>query len=96
MANNIAQVELVKKRKAAGYPEGVDSESLKHIPWLLARIEELEHVLIPFAKAFVANQHVPRKLIETYLKDCARAWEMLDVNQGTAIIQDNFFENLAE
>jgi hypothetical protein len=96
MGNFIPQTEAVRKRKATGYPTGVDEESSRQIPWLLSRIEELENALIPFGKAFIVNQQFPRQLVEVYLKDCARAWEVLDSHQGTAIVEDNFFENMAE
>lgn len=96
MANLIPQVELVIKRKAAGFPSGVDEESARQIPVLLARIDELERALVPFGKAYLTNQEFPRQLVEVYFKDCAKAWELLDRHQGTPIVSDNFFDNMAE
>lgn len=97
MSNRIQVVEQVKKRIRFGYPEGVDTLSSKQIPQLLARIEELERALEPFARASVSNQEFPRELVQVYLLDCDAARDKLDPSRSVPADKiDHFFEIPAE
>jgi hypothetical protein len=84
MPNRIRQVEEVIKRVRTGYQNGVDADSQKQIPEMLARIDELERALQPFARIAALNAKFPKELVEVYLHDCNRAWAMLDSKQSLA------------
>jgi hypothetical protein len=82
MPNKIREVEVVIKRMKSGYSDGVDPLSNKQIPELLARIDELERALQPFARIAALNAKYPSQLVSVYLDDCNRAWAMLDSQQS--------------
>lgn len=71
-----------------------------HIPALLARIQELEQALTPFARVAVAEQNNPQYneniLVRVYLKDCATALQQLNVPAVNVANEDGFFSQPAE
>jgi len=57
------------------FASGVDEQSFRDIPLLLARIDELERALQPFAR--VGNTPSGSPLVHVYHKDCVSAALML-------------------
>jgi hypothetical protein len=97
MPNTIKTIESIKKRIRLGYPEGVDTLSSKQIPQLLARIEELERALEPFARVAALNATFPTELVNVYLRDCDAALDKLDQSRSLPAEKiDNFFDIPAE
>lgn len=90
MPNRILQVEEIIKRVKAGYPSGVDTESHKQIPILLARIEELEAALVPFARIGATLTNNEPEIRDVYTKDVKAAYEVMDrrLAYGPAPIED--------
>ena len=82
MPNRILQVEEVQKRVKAGFPNGCDSESHPQIQNLLARIEELETALVPFARVGATLTAQEPATRDVYTADLAHAYNMLDRRQA--------------
>jgi hypothetical protein len=82
MRNHIKLVEEVITRKNKGYPTGVDDTSLKQIPILLKRIEELENALAPFARVASRFDSNTQELVDVYAKDCREAFSALDLSDS--------------
>lgn len=75
MSNLILQVEALQDYMRRGMPDGPDYV-VKSFPILIARIEELERALIPFARAANKdNQGMP--LIHVFHNDCKTAFTKL-------------------
>lgn len=90
MPNLTHQVEQVQKRIKMGFPDGVDETSRTQLQVLLARIQELERALIPFARLAIRPAHDTDELIYCYRTDAIAAWQMLDSNQGIVPPQEDF------
>lgn len=88
--NRINQVEEVAKRVKAGFPSGVDTESHTHLQWLLARIDELEAALTPFARVGATLTANEPPLREVYTEALANAYDMLDKNNSVRPIVTDF------
>ena len=71
MSKLIPEVDLIRKRVRLGYVEGVDAQSFRDIPMLLARINELETAMMPFVR--LGNSIPSGELVYTYHKDCINA-----------------------
>src|SRR4051812_11104731 len=97
MPNKTFIVEKTKKEQALGWPEGT-THLYKVIPQLIARIEELENALYPFARVAAAEQGnvAPPQLSHVYLKDCKLAFDVLDPKQAETVKVDDFFSLPAE
>lgn len=82
--NLIIQVEQIEDYVRRASPEG--SEPLaRSVPILLARIQELERCLIPFARiAARGNPGVP--LVQVYFKDCESAKLKLSREAALAVM----------
>lgn len=80
--NRILQVEEVIKRVKAGFPSGVDVESSREIPILLARIAELEAALVPFARIGISLTNQEPEIRDVYTKDIRKAYEVMDVRNS--------------
>lgn len=95
MANHIPVVEKIAYDMRRGFPDGT-TELYKDIPELLARIEELETALVPFARVAQVEQATAHlksgELVHVYLKDCVNAMHQLDSTQGIRKQRDNFFD----
>jgi hypothetical protein len=76
--NHIFIVEEVDKRVRTGYPNGVDETSIKQLPLLLKRIQELENALAPFARIGARSGPGELPLQNCYTKDCVEAYNVLD------------------
>ncbi len=82
MANKIPAVEAIQKEIKMGYPNGV-SEAYKMISVLMARIDELERALQPFARVALGDTFSgPEDMVNVYMKHCQGAWRQLDSKQG--------------
>lgn len=80
---NIAQIiSQARERVRVGFPNGADSTSREQIVALVARVNELEKVLIPFARIANAELTTPpvngNPLVHCYLSDCVSAKKTLD------------------
>lgn len=99
MTNRIPSVRRLEYAMRRGWPEGT-TELYREIPMLLARIEELENALAPFARVWQAESRVPNihpdKLVNVYVKHCVQASDMLDPAKGAQPEVDNFFSLPAE
>lgn len=71
MSKLIPITEHVRKRIKMGFADGVDEQSYRDLPALVARIDELERALAPFIR--VANQPTDNPLVYVYHKDCVAA-----------------------
>lgn len=83
MKQNILELlQAVRKRVRAGFPNGVDAESHRQIPFLINRVEELESALAPFARIAKAESTVrhdnPNHLVNCRLTDCVTARKLID------------------
>lgn len=75
MSRLIESVDAVRKRIRMGFANGVDEQSFRDLPLLMARIDELERALQPFAR--VGNSPTGSPLVHVYHKDCVNASLML-------------------
>ena len=79
MANNrLRFVEKLMDEFRKGMPDGLSIEYFKQVPVLFARIQELEHALVPFARAADRERKFKNELISIYLADCEIAADMLN------------------
>jgi hypothetical protein len=88
MPNHINSVANIRKEKALGYPKGT-SDLHNAIPYLLARIDELENALTPFARVALSDKDnpTPPLMSQVYTKDCRTAFDALDPAQSVQSAQ---------
>ena len=72
--NMINQVNRIRDDYLKGGSDGLDEKFYtRDVPFLFARIEELERALVPFAHVVEANKGYNKPLINVYVKDCVIA-----------------------
>lgn len=86
----MAQIEDIRKRVKAGFPNGVDMESHQHIPLLLGRIDELEHAMLPFARIGSTLSSSEPELREVYTRDLSHAFNVMDPNNAKKPVVEDF------
>ena len=73
-ANLINNVNRIRDDYLKGAEDGLDEQFYKRdVPFLFARIEELERSLVPFAHVVEANTGYNKPLINVYYSDCINA-----------------------
>ena len=76
--NLINQVNRIRDDYLKGAEDGLDEKFYKNdVPFLFARIEELERSLVPFAHVAETNKGHNKPLIHVYHKDCVNALHMI-------------------
>jgi hypothetical protein len=76
--NLINQVNRIRDEYLKGAEDGLDEKFYKQdVPFLFARIEELERSLVPFAHVAESNKGYNKPLINVYHKDCVTALDMV-------------------
>jgi hypothetical protein len=70
--NLILQTEQVEDYVRKGAPDGTEPLG-RAVPVLLARIQELERALIPFARVAARGNPQNLPLVQVYFKDCESA-----------------------
>ena len=72
--NLINHVNRIRDDYLKGAEDGLDEQFYKKdVPYLFARIEELERALVPFASVAEANTGNSKPLVHVYLKHCNAA-----------------------
>lgn len=79
MARNIIlEVNRIRDEYLKGMPDGLDEKFFANdVPYLFARIEQLENALVPFARVVEQNKGYTKPLIPVYFKDCVLAEDMI-------------------
>ena len=85
-------VDEVRKRAHGGWTEGVDELSIKDIPLLLRRIDELESALVPFARQSLMEKKYKSnvEMVSLYRADCDRAFDTITTHNGTDLPYEDF------
>lgn len=83
--NLILQVEQVEDYMRRGAPEGTEPLA-RAMPALIARIEELERALIPFARIAARGNPTNVPLVQVYFSDCQHAQSKLSRQAALAVM----------
>lgn len=89
MARNIInEVNRIRDDYLKGMPDGLDEKFFANdVPYLFARIEQLENALVPFARVVEQNKGFNKPLIPVYYKDCVNAENMILTSKSVPVKQ---------
>jgi len=84
--NLINEVNRIRDEYLRGMPDGLDEKFFANdVPYLFARIEQLENGLVPFARVVELNKGHRKPLIEVYYKDCVNAENLILTSKSVPI-----------
>jgi hypothetical protein len=82
MRNHSQLADEIRNIVRKGYPDGLDSATAaKHISVLVARVNELERVLLPFLKVG-SSPNYGDTMVSVQFKNCADAANVMDRTQS--------------
>lgn len=80
------KVEDIEKEFLKNAQSGLDEQFFKQIPYLFARIRELEDALIPFAQKYETEGHIPAPITNIHMKFCQRAFNVMINEQRSTTV----------